>query len=706
MPRMRKLFNAVLLQSSFVGFVWSYDPIEEIVNLERHQILSVSFEQNSTDSGFTLRQSVGPSLAILHFDDEGGVANLMHFKNQTFESRSYTVSYCRKPVNLTAFDPPLDWPDDATIYGNYEGTRAIGFFVNDTSGKVEFIGRGAKEKKTRSLLSVPGKGTEEVHGSIGSQVTIHVFNTTTSVASELIQSFVVIDCQNSEVVSTRQLQAQKAIFIQPYSQAGFLVTPNNTLVSLMNFPGARSVIPAMQAFPPSVSVHTIDVESNLMLVTFRDMATHEDKFQFFGGPIWFEALGPAAKGNAAFIGSMGRGDITRGEQLGKMRYFFYRVRQNGRDILKTWMEFDPYFSVSKTPSIEEEENAFKEICQPEWTAEVVQRWGQMAKKGLEQKLYRGKDIEIPSGLNIEPTWSPITPISFMVVGDEGHPIPVHYWRAENSKGLFLDLHGGPHVYQDAEPSWLIQAFLRQGYSYARPEPRGSDGYGHNHSVALMGRWNDVDVADVISVVRHLRDEKKYENIFLGGTSYGGFLAAAVAGKHSELFKGVVPAMGIYDLGLAERTDPENRGALFDNVTRKKIESDYFREWRARYGFNAAHDTQRDQAVSPVYSVGNVSIPMLLIHGQNDTNCFPNQFFRYFNESMSKKRNITGLLIKDEGHGFSLSHSIKTFIDLVPKFFNTILSGQYQAPEPEQTYFEIGEDYAKDSKKVIDSFHAR
>ncbi|MBS1095970.1 S9 family peptidase [Gluconobacter wancherniae] len=171
--------------------------------------------------------------------------------------------------------------------------------------------------------------------------------------------------------------------------------------------------------------------------------------------------------------------------------------------------------------------------------------------------------------------------------------------------LFVQVHGGPLEawYDGWLGSWhnWARMLASHGIAVFMPNPRGSEGGSQAFSAANRDDWGGKDYQDILSGVEQLEKDGIADpaHLALGGWSYGGFMGMWAAG-HNDRFKTIIAGAGISDLmTMAMSTDvglsfiPPYFGAPLTH--------------RADY---AAH--------SPLSFVQNVSVPVLLLHGDADT----------------------------------------------------------------------------------------
>jgi dipeptidyl aminopeptidase/acylaminoacyl peptidase len=229
---------------------------------------------------------------------------------------------------------------------------------------------------------------------------------------------------------------------------------------------------------------------------------------------------------------------------------------------------------------------------------------------------------------------------------DGFEIPAYLTlprgRAPKSLPLVVMPHGGPAAYDTAEFDWWSQALADQGYAVLRPNYRGSN-LNVQFQEAGYGQWGRKMQTDLSDGVRYLVKEGIADpgRVCIVGGSYGGYAALAGATLDPEVYRCAVSVAGISDLGKMQRW--EGRG----NVDVRDVERYWDRYWGVSGSFDPALDT-----ISPIRHLDAVKMPVLLIHGRDDTVVPFEQSQIMFDGLKSQKKDVELVTLKKEDHWLS------------------------------------------------------
>jgi dipeptidyl aminopeptidase/acylaminoacyl peptidase len=214
-------------------------------------------------------------------------------------------------------------------------------------------------------------------------------------------------------------------------------------------------------------------------------------------------------------------------------------------------------------------------------------------------------------------------------------------RADGPFPLVTLVHGGPDDrYADefrlgahSPGQWLATA----GYAVFLPNPRGGTGHGREFAAAVVNavggdEWGDILAGIDMLVAAGVADP---DRLGIGGDSHGGFMAAWAVGQ-TDRFKAALMFAGISDWGAQAGVGEYGTmdGALAGS-----------------FGWEGTGPHPHDR-VSPVSFASRVRTPVLIVHGEDDTNVPVGQAI-YFHRALTRYGAEHELVIYPrEGHGLS------------------------------------------------------
>jgi dipeptidyl aminopeptidase/acylaminoacyl peptidase len=232
--------------------------------------------------------------------------------------------------------------------------------------------------------------------------------------------------------------------------------------------------------------------------------------------------------------------------------------------------------------------------------------------------------------------------------------------------LVLSFHGGP---EDQELPVLrsdFQALLAKGIAVLAPNVRGSSGFGKKFLNADNGARRADAVRDIKACVDYVVGAKLADPKRLGimGGSYGGYMTMAGVTEYPTMFAAAANRFGIVNFAtFFKHTEPFIAAV-------SKVE----------YG-DPDSEAAMLQQLSPIHKIDRIVTPVIVLHGQNDTNV-PVIEAEQVVESL-KKRGIPVeyVLFPDEGHGWQKSENrIRSTLE-VTRWFDRYLNQAPAAPAP-------------------------
>jgi len=188
----------------------------------------------------------------------------------------------------------------------------------------------------------------------------------------------------------------------------------------------------------------------------------------------------------------------------------------------------------------------------------------------------------------------------------------HGTSAEQAAPLLLWIHGGPVSSWNAWSwRWSPWAMVAQGYAVLLPDPALSTGYGQDFIQRGWGTWGDAPYTDLMAItdaVEERDDIDSRRTVAMGG-SFGGYMANWIAG-HTDRFAAIVTHASLWALDQFGPT----------------TDAPYY--WaREMGGLVEGH--------SPHEHVGEITTPMLVIHGDKDYRVPIGEGLRLWWELLSK-----------------------------------------------------------------------
>jgi dipeptidyl aminopeptidase/acylaminoacyl peptidase len=218
--------------------------------------------------------------------------------------------------------------------------------------------------------------------------------------------------------------------------------------------------------------------------------------------------------------------------------------------------------------------------------------------------------------------------------------------------LMISLHGGPEAQE--RPAFVAQhqAVVAAGISVFAPNVRGSSGFGRTfvHADDRYGRYDAI--ADVAASVTMLVDRgiADPDRVAVTGRSYGGYLTLAALVWFPELFAAGVDICGMSHLMTFYRdTEP----------------------WIAARSVTKYGDPDRDpellRSLSPLTRAEAIRAPLLVVHGELDTNVPIGEAHQIVSALRSLGRPVEYLELPGEGHEYRQAGSRQVLVDRMVAF---------------------------------------
>ena len=146
---------------------------------------------------------------------------------------------------------------------------------------------------------------------------------------------------------------------------------------------------------------------------------------------------------------------------------------------------------------------------------------------------------------------PAAKIFPLLQGDE-HPTKLILFETNSPRrGYVINLHGGPWSKTSLQRSPRISHLNDAGYTVISVEYRGSTGYGADYVQASFGNFSgmktDVLKARAWVAQNSTKGDSKFEpEVYLMGSSFGGYLAISTLQENPSMFDGLILTSALFD----------------------------------------------------------------------------------------------------------------------------------------------------------------
>lgn len=184
-------------------------------------------------------------------------------------------------------------------------------------------------------------------------------------------------------------------------------------------------------------------------------------------------------------------------------------------------------------------------------------------------------------------------------------LPPHFDPNKKYPLLVYYYGGTTPTHRYVEGRWSLPMFAAQGYVVLSLNPSGCIGYGQEYAARHLNAWGEPTASEIIACIKSFAAQNSFidaKHIGCFGASYGGFMTEYLVSK-TDLFAAAISHAGISSI------------------------SNYWGSgyWGMGYNAVAAYNSypwnRKDIYVerSPLFRADKIHTPLLLLHGDQDTN---------------------------------------------------------------------------------------
>lgn len=225
-------------------------------------------------------------------------------------------------------------------------------------------------------------------------------------------------------------------------------------------------------------------------------------------------------------------------------------------------------------------------------------------------------------------------------------------------------HGGPQSrdYQYFDP--YVQFLASRGFAVLQVNFRGSSGFNSEFEASGYREWGQAMQLDVYDAIDWAQQQNLVDTdrACIVGFSYGGYVALTAAHQRPKQFACIVSVSGVSNL-------VDTVGSHMRDETARMI---------VRKGIGDSRDAEQKQMLvdnSPVFYVDKMSAPILLVHGDHDTQVRVRQSREFHSAAITAGVDIEYVEMDGGTHYFDENSNRLTLFRTLDRFLKENLGAQ-------------------------------
>lgn len=255
--------------------------------------------------------------------------------------------------------------------------------------------------------------------------------------------------------------------------------------------------------------------------------------------------------------------------------------------------------------------------------------------------------------------------TFDSVDDEPRTVPafVYLPSEDGPHPVIIYAHGGPESQYRPTFNGELQMWIAElGAAVIAPNIRGSLGYGYEYLSLDDGLNREDAVRDIGALLDWIATQPDLDEnrVAIIGDSYGGYVVLASAVHYSDRLSAAVDVVGISNfVTFLENTQDYRR-----NMRRAEYGDERDPEMRAFF-----------EKISPVNNANRISIPMLVVQGENDPRVPVSESEQIVKALRERDVPVWYINALNEGHGYERRENLNVYQQVQMMFMNRFLIPQ-------------------------------